>query len=289
MKPLDPVPPPYIDCFDEIVAAKKEGDIKNVLVAIRTRINSRFIDFETAVTASRIDDFQEDRYCKARSEPLLTCYNKGTKPLKDLKRRIEQNQSRSAQSRCFYCGISHPGPFDHYMPKRKFPDLAVHPLNLVPCCTECNQLKGGEWAVGGGRSTIHPYSDPEPRHRFLHLDINQRPSSTSSGMTFRISKPGAMNDEEWEVVRRHFETMKLIKRYNKASSSEFDELFDCCMSLQTIDTGEISRFVRDRATRLLDEFGYNYWRGVMYETFAQHRGFLRDVRDAVVQERFKRI
>lgn len=53
---------------------------------------------------------------------------------------------------CPYCGrqrinvASLPGkrpskpPIDHFLPKRKYPFLAVSFYNLIPCCTNCNEL-----------------------------------------------------------------------------------------------------------------------------------------------------
>lgn len=33
---------------------------------------------------------------------------------------------------------------DHFLPKSKYPCLAVHPLNPVPLCTVCNQVRKGD-------------------------------------------------------------------------------------------------------------------------------------------------
>lgn len=52
---------------------------------------------------------------------------------------------------------------DHFLPKSKYPFLALHPLNLVPLCIVCNQDRKGEndpleaAGVGDLEDIYHPY------------------------------------------------------------------------------------------------------------------------------------
>jgi len=52
---------------------------------------------------------------------------------------------------------------DHFLPKSEYPFLAVHPLNLAPFCTECNQTRKGSKdalaaaGVHGLHDIYHPY------------------------------------------------------------------------------------------------------------------------------------
>ena len=56
--------------------------------------------------------------------------------------------------RCALCGVRDATTLDHFLPKSAFPALAVNPLNLVPSCGRCNQLKSDR--VGG---MVHAYFD----------------------------------------------------------------------------------------------------------------------------------
>lgn len=52
---------------------------------------------------------------------------------------------------------------DHFFPKSEYPFLAVHPLNLAPFCTDCNQIRKGSKdalaapGVRGLHDIYHPY------------------------------------------------------------------------------------------------------------------------------------
>ncbi len=49
---------------------------------------------------------------------------------------------------------------EHYLPKSIYPFLAVHPMNLIPCCTKCNGEKGDDNILINARigQTPFPYS-----------------------------------------------------------------------------------------------------------------------------------
>jgi hypothetical protein len=52
---------------------------------------------------------------------------------------------------------------DHFLPKSEYPFLAIHPLNLAPFCTDCNQVRKGSKdalaspGVQSLRDIYHPY------------------------------------------------------------------------------------------------------------------------------------
>jgi hypothetical protein len=48
----------------------------------------------------------------------------------------DQLLSNTPLGRCPFCGIGQASTLDHYLPKAKFPQLSVTPLNLVPSCKD---------------------------------------------------------------------------------------------------------------------------------------------------------
>ncbi|WP_414052060.1 HNH endonuclease [Macrococcus animalis] len=45
-------------------------------------------------------------------------------------------------SKCIYCGIKDATTLDHIFPKSRYITLSIVPINLFPCCYECNKNKG---------------------------------------------------------------------------------------------------------------------------------------------------
>ena len=67
--------------------------------------------------------------------------------------------SSSPQGRCPLCTQRLASTLDHYMPKSRFPELAVAPLNLVPACSDCNKAKLAAMPTSAETVTLHPYYD----------------------------------------------------------------------------------------------------------------------------------
>lgn len=60
--------------------------------------------------------------------------------------------------KCSYCQVSRANTLDHFLPKEKFPLLALTPWNLIPCCSECNLSIGEKNSDLNSRPLIHPYT-----------------------------------------------------------------------------------------------------------------------------------
>ena len=67
------------------------------------------------------------------------------------------------KGRCPLCSQLPVSTIDHYLPKSKYPAIAVFPHNLVPACSRCNGHKLAE--VDG--LTLHPYYDNVETIRWL--------------------------------------------------------------------------------------------------------------------------
>jgi hypothetical protein len=61
--------------------------------------------------------------------------------------------------RCPFCSQRDVRTLDHYLPKGAFPEFAVLPMNLVPCCFDCNHAKLDHTPVAFSDQVFHPYFD----------------------------------------------------------------------------------------------------------------------------------
>lgn len=60
---------------------------------------------------------------------------------------------------CPYCSEREVKTVDHYFPKSKFISFVVTPINLLPCCTDCNKEKLDYHNNQENKMLIHPYFD----------------------------------------------------------------------------------------------------------------------------------
>lgn len=130
---------------------------------------------------------------------------------------------------CPYCGrqrinvASLPGkrpskpPIDHFLPKRKYPFLAVSLYNLIPCCTTCNELANkGEFDPLDGEPGIenpHDFDDNHVRFKGVFPDLDKEmayseynvsmefnPSSLSKGYRDTLKLEAFYQDEKQTMI-----------------------------------------------------------------------------------------
>ncbi|NDV89548.1 hypothetical protein GTW51_23235 [Aurantimonas aggregata] len=78
----------------------------------------------------------------------------------------------SRYNRCPSCGQRDVKTVDHYLSKNAYPELAVFPANLVPCCFECNHAKLDYRAEFAGEQLFHPYFDDWSGFRLVRATID---------------------------------------------------------------------------------------------------------------------
>ena len=49
--------------------------------------------------------------------------------------------------KCPFCGIGTVSTLDHYLPKSKYPALAITPKNMIPACRDCNWERKGHFLL----------------------------------------------------------------------------------------------------------------------------------------------
>ena len=75
------------------------------------------------------------------------------------RRYYDELRSATPNGVCPFCAHRQVATLDHYMPKSRFPDLAVTPANLVPACSDCNKAKLDQLPATNLEAVIHPFYD----------------------------------------------------------------------------------------------------------------------------------
>jgi hypothetical protein len=123
---------------------------------------------------------------------------------------------------CQYCALNAPGTFDHYLPESLYPQFAVYAQNLMPCCGDCNQKRSTAWRNSRGeRMHVHLYSDVIDQGvqvLFAEISVAETPLAT-----FRLELGAAHAHPFYQLLRRHFTQLGLLKRYQNASSAKLNE------------------------------------------------------------------
>ncbi|MCF5022319.1 hypothetical protein [Pseudomonas lurida] len=265
-----PDDPTYLDLYVAIRDKKHKTTRKN-LTAVHALIEERYLAYAEAIDKSSLASIKSHAPALLVGDTLRACYDGATQPLRKLKQAIKDAQPKRLLKYCPMCGTTLPGTFDHYMPAVKFPEFAVHPLNLVPCCAKCNSTKDADWlSVAGKRQFLHTYTDPVPDLQFVNVTFQEIPGFKGVGANFSLIRPIGVVDEFWNLISSHFQRLKLIDRYDELGNDEVAEILqDCRIHL---DSGgqDIREFLRGRAKDRCDVYGRNHWIAVLMDSMARH-------------------
>ncbi len=140
---------------------KPQEDFQNLLnICIQRCIKDKIAlnDF-IPIAKSRADDYEEKAInAELHLLTLLENHLKG-----GIERPIYDKLINSAPlKKGSLCSIGYVSELDHYLPKsvaKGFPELAILPLNLIPCCHYCNNTKEETSPQIAEEQFIHPYYD----------------------------------------------------------------------------------------------------------------------------------
>lgn len=272
MKNLTSLPqdPAYLEHYVAI-RDKKHALTKTPLVEAHAVIVQCYDEYAQAIAQNALAGVVGNNRAAQLSKPLRACYDSPTQPLKALKKAIRDAQPKRLLKYCPMCGTTLPGTFDHYMPAVKFPEFAVHPLNLVPCCGTCNSTKDADWLTAAGtRQYLHTYSDQIPDVQFVSVALHENPALQGVGATFSMQRPNGVAFPMWSLIESHFTRLKLIARYDERGNDEIAEILSDCRI--HIDEGgsDARAFLRGRANDRKDVYGRNHWIVVLMTAMAEH-------------------
>jgi hypothetical protein len=173
---------------------------------------------------------------------------------------------------CPLCGQGTVATLDHYLPKNRFPLLAVAPLNLVPACSDCNHAKLDSVATRAEDVPLNPYFDDVEIGTWLWATVIEK---APASVTFAAIPP-----ETWDPVlaartRKHFKDLHLAAMYTSRAGAE---LRDIRLAVQRAHARGGAAAVReqllDQADSRRDSY-LNSWATALYTALTQSDWYCR--------------
>lgn len=160
-------------------------------------------------------------------------------------------------SRCPSCLHRQVHDLDHFLPKSKYPRLAIVPYNLVPICSDCNGIKRAYIAASGDDEPIHPYFDALGDEEWLKGTVLNVPGAPVS---FEVDPPAGWSDALGKRVTDQFKRLSLGKLYADLASTLIGN-FACALERRFANAG-----VAGTESFLLEML--DTWRGSNTEPYA---------------------
>lgn len=182
------------------------------------------------------------------------------------------NRLREASrlGRCPLCLVREASELDHYLPKRKYPELAIVPINLVPICDECNGTKLEYAAENPGDQILHGYYDDFATRPWLTCTVDESPGAP---LQFSVEPDARWTADQAARVQFHFDKFGLDTLYADQAAVELTGIRGYLQGL--LHTGgprEVSAYLEEMAHSLAAEPAL-VWKQVAYRGWSESKWF----------------
>lgn len=193
---------------------------------------------------------------------------------KDLKaRHFYDNLLISVENNeCPYCTIREVSTVDHFLPKSEYPLYAIAPLNLIPCCSDCNKLKLDWYPTSVENQLFHPYFDNVESDVWIRAKLID---SEPIYFVFEVIKPSNWNEIQFERAKYYFELYQLNKLFSSNANKvmrEFQILFRRLIN-QDPSSSSLLAFLNENYESYLG-VGKLYWKTILFDELRTNQWFL---------------
>ena len=164
--------------------------------------------------------------------------------------------------KCPLCSVKDVETLDHYLPKMKFPSLAVTPINLIPACFRCNKGKSVDCPTSSENQTLHPYYDDVENEPWIKASILR-----TSPLSFQyfVSPPIGWSQVLMARAQIHFDAFHLNELFSGHANQELRGSKKQLITLFNKDPELLRGHLKEGFESRL-ELGINSWQAVLYST-----------------------
>ncbi|WP_366985281.1 HNH endonuclease [Bacillus thuringiensis] len=171
---------------------------------------------------------------------------------------------------CPYCGVQLSASIDHYLPKMHYPMYSIDPVNLVPCCSDCNSKKS-EHKQLEGQETFHPYFDKISESQFLFAKAVEIEGNVA--FKYYLQQPDDLEDAAFIKLSNHFNKLQLEGFYSILASKEIHtQIYELKRLERMGGYEEVANWLEDNYLTNLHA-GINSWQTALYEGLRKDKWF----------------
>jgi hypothetical protein len=185
--------------------------------------------------------------------------------------RIYYNDIRamSPYNICPLCNVRQVSTLDHYLPKTKYPLLVVTPLNLIPCCRDCNFDKSLYMITTEEDAPLHPYFDDISDVPWLAVQI-----SADQSIIYYVDPPISWTNVLAARARKHMKIYNLQVLYGSHAIQEIND--SIYLWREVFQRGGHSEFLHhlSEIKESVEHNDLNSWKAALYRGLIKQIGLV---------------
>jgi hypothetical protein len=159
---------------------------------------------------------------------------------------------------------------DHYLPKSYFPRLSVTPINLIPSCSDCNNLKRLISPSCPEEELLHPYYDDIGNDIWLKADVVH---SSPPTLNFYVNPPDSWPDLLAMRVKNHFGILFLNNLYSIQAGVELSNILNRLESIFLKSGPDWVKIHLEEEAISREKANKNSWQTAMYKAISKDNWF----------------
>jgi hypothetical protein len=266
-KPTDTAEATFTDCISKVRKAATKLALENAKIAVVTASNT----YEGKASTTDLHTMPKPTLSTNLEEELVKTYNNRMAQSSSPGRLIyDRIKNLAPHNRCPMCGHRIVKTLDHVLPKAHYPLLAVAPINLIPCCRDCNTEKLDIPPTCPSDQFFHPYFDDFNDGIWLAARFVGDNEITPE---FYVTHPDEWDQVKFERACFHFKKLELNLLYALNSA---DELMGNMQSFEATYAVCAAEGLRDDFHRRAVSHERNYlnsWQAALYRAAANDANF----------------
>jgi 5-methylcytosine-specific restriction endonuclease McrA len=210
-----------IICLDRARATRVNG-----FTECLDQINKAEMEFESLITQNKLHLIKNKKVIHSLigKFAMINLYNNKLRGIDQTARKYYNLIKLSAKGGiCPYCGIGIVKTIDHFLPKAQYSIFSVTPINLVPCCRDCNTDKDTNFQkpISIETTHLHPYFDNPQNDSWLFMEV--KPSNPLI-FEYYVKVPTSMDSFFQKRFEYHLYIFELYNKFSIYANNEFQNI-----------------------------------------------------------------
>lgn len=262
--------------FHEAVGRKGNGDAKIALQNIEDKVKGSYETYQKAFENKQVHLLtQTDLYLPNEQQLLKDLYGSKAKVVKEVRKWIDEHNKRTYLRKCPYCTLSRANTTEHILPKEKYPEYAIDALNLLPCCSDCNSLKGEKVRDENGNPLIiNFYYHQLPEVQYLFVRLIEDKNGCIDFEYYLDNPTQAVDKSMFQLIQNHFEKLGLLSKFEEEAVVNYTEIENRLKS-SAFECG-VEKCLKDLENNALEdakEYGRNHWKVILKLSLAESKWY----------------
>lgn len=261
--------------YEDIIRSKRNTKnkprFKDEIVAISNAQSDCFDVYDNAFNFNSLVSIDAAAYDDNDKNNLKALYSYRNKKIQELKNTltIHPLHKNSILNTCQNCTINEVDTMDHILGQTEFPEFAVHPKNLFPCCSVCNKKKSDDYVDDkGSQLFLNLFLDDLPQSQYLHVEFgnNWLPR-------FRLRQPDDISNDLFRLIENHYKRLDLLTRFRDNSNQIISTLR---ATIRAFKKEDIKDKIEEICSDLEPTLGYNHRQIILYRALGSSEEFIAD-------------